>query len=148
MNKLEYKEGIPEDKGRLCVFYDGDYYIDTFNNLSSSEQKQLLKWAYLPLIDNSQTEKVNNESDKEITVWPESFSNSPSGCYITCKAGNGTHEKVYVLRNSQAHEFFLRMTRMAPVIVTMTVDPNSFNMVINHARWDNKEYVPQHQRYL
>lgn len=51
MNKLEYNTGIPEDKDRLCVFYDGDYYIDTFNNLSSSEQKQLLKWAYLPLIN-------------------------------------------------------------------------------------------------
>lgn len=148
MNNLEYKEGIPENKDRLCVFYDGDYYIDTFNNLSSLEQKLLLQWAYLPLIDNSQTEKVNNESDKEMTVWPEGFSVSSSECYITCKTGNGTHEKVHVLRNSQAYEFFLRMTRMAPVVVTMTVEPNSFDVIIINARWDDKEYIPQHQRYL
>lgn len=45
-----YKEGIPEDKDRLCIFYDGEYYIDTFNNLSSSEQKQLIKWCYLQKI--------------------------------------------------------------------------------------------------
>lgn len=45
-----YKEGIPEDKDRLCIFYDGEYYIDTFNNLSSSEQKQLIKWCYLSQI--------------------------------------------------------------------------------------------------
>lgn len=45
-----YKEGVPEDKDRLCIFYDGEYYIDTFNNLSSSEQKQLIKWCYLPKI--------------------------------------------------------------------------------------------------
>lgn len=43
-----YKEGVPEDKDRLCIFFDGEYYIDTFNNLSSSEQKQLIKWCYLP----------------------------------------------------------------------------------------------------
>lgn len=46
--KNQYKEGVPEDKDRLCIFFDGEYYIDTFNNLSSSEQKQLIKWCYLP----------------------------------------------------------------------------------------------------
>ena len=47
-----YNDGIPENKDKLCIFYDKDgYYIDTFNNLSSTDQKQLLKWCYLPLIE-------------------------------------------------------------------------------------------------
>lgn len=65
MNNLEYKEGIPEDKDRLCVFYDGDYYIDTFNNLSSSEQKQLLKWVYLPLVNKNMEAALNLPKDVE-----------------------------------------------------------------------------------
>lgn len=47
-----YNDGIPEDKDKLCIFYDYDgYFIDTFNNLSSSDQKNLKKWIYLPLAD-------------------------------------------------------------------------------------------------
>ena len=54
MNEILYNsinDGIPDDKNKLCIFYDGDYYIDSYNNLSSTEQKQLLKWCYLPLIE-------------------------------------------------------------------------------------------------
>lgn len=45
------EKGAPEDKNKLCIFYDMDgYYIDTYNNLSSSEQKNIKQWCYLPLI--------------------------------------------------------------------------------------------------
>ena len=43
-------DSIPEDKEELCIIKDKDgYYIDSFNNLSSTEQKNIEKWAYLPL---------------------------------------------------------------------------------------------------
>lgn len=54
INEILYNsinDGIPDDKNKLCIFYDGDYYIDSYNNLSSTDQKQLLKWCYLPLIE-------------------------------------------------------------------------------------------------
>lgn len=43
-------DSIPEDKEALCIIKDKDgYYIDSFNNLSSTDQKNIEKWAYLPL---------------------------------------------------------------------------------------------------
>ena len=43
-------DSIPEDKEKLCIIKDKDgYYIDSFNNLSSTDQKNIEKWAYLPL---------------------------------------------------------------------------------------------------
>ena len=43
-------DSIPKDKEELCIIKDKDgYYIDSFNNLSSTDQKNIEKWAYLPL---------------------------------------------------------------------------------------------------
>lgn len=72
MNEIKYisiNEEIPSDKNKLCIFYDGEYYIDTYNNLSSTDQKQLLKWSYLPLIDDNkelEMEKMIDEGKRSL----------------------------------------------------------------------------------
>lgn len=57
---------IPEDKNKICIFCDAQdsYYIDTFNNLSSSEQKQLKQWWYLE--NFLQIEEENKRLKKQI----------------------------------------------------------------------------------
>lgn len=57
---------IPEDKNKICIFCDAQdsYYIDTFNNLSSSEQKQLKQWWYLE--NFLQIEEENKRLKKQL----------------------------------------------------------------------------------
>lgn len=60
---------IPEDKNKICIFCDAQdsYYIDTFNNLSSSEQKQLKQWWYLE--NFLQIEEENKRLKKQLELF-------------------------------------------------------------------------------